>query len=596
MHRIIKAHLDSFVKNNSVESDDESVQFEKFANFCILTNAFSGGFDIDDVTTGPGDDGVDGIAIIVDEEHVMSAEDARKIFISPRRNRVVDIIFIQSKRSESFDLGDFLKFKESILRFATQTPYACPDDIMANAREIFDVIIESVPKIRDGKPNIIARFVATGSYLAPQPLETAREDFKGQLVALGLFSEIDVKYVDRDELTKLWVNTYSGISASLNAVSTAPLPEIHGIDEAYLLVARAKYFVDSLLTNEDGNLRTQVFEENVRSFLGDDNPVNQSIAETINSPTASRFPVLNNGITIVSPDVRMQGSILHLTNFQIVNGCQTSNVLFKNRHNIADIMVTLKVVETQNEDVFSELVKATNSQSKVDDSQFLSLKPVIRRVETYFSTFDEDTRLYFERRDRQYVGLDIPAIRIYSLHNATKCVAAMFCNRPELSSRYPKAMYEELTATIFNDDTKEAIFYAACLTMYRFMLLVSNGTLPQNSKKFKWHVLPLVRSLIVGKTVPRLNSNEIERQSTKIIQTVGQHNSKTTEIFLESVRKVYTPEQSFRTISRIDARRINAKAFRVRFSKSLASLRHLPSQAKVRSTTHRRGMTSKPCA
>lgn len=31
-------------------------------------------------------------------------------------------------------------------------------------------------------------------------------------------------------------------------------------------------------------------------------------------------------------------------------------------------------------------------------------------------------------------------------------------------------------------------------------------------------------------------------------------------------------------------------------SKSLASLRHLPSHAKVRSTTHRRGRTSKPLA
>ncbi len=64
----------------------------------------------------------------------------------------------------------------------------------------------------------------------------------------------------------------------------------------------------------------------------------------------------------------------------------------------------------------------------------------------------------------------------------------------------------------------------------------------------------------------------------------------------ESVRKVYAPKQSFLTIRRIEARRMNAKAFRVRFSKSFASLRHLPSHAKVRSTTHRRGMTSKPCA
>jgi hypothetical protein len=47
---------------------------------------------------------------------------------------------------------------------------------------------------------------------------------------------------------------------------------------------------------------------------------------------------------------------------------------------------------------------------------------------------------------------------------------------------------------------------------------------------------------------------------------------------------------------RIEARWMNAKAFRVRFSKSFASLRHLPHQAKVLSTIYLRGMTSKPFA
>ena len=35
--------------------------------------------------------------------------------------------------------------------------------------------------------------------------------------------------------------------------------------------------------------------------------------------------------------------MLHLTNFQIVNGCQTSNVLFENRELLGEVMVNLKV-------------------------------------------------------------------------------------------------------------------------------------------------------------------------------------------------------------------------------------------------------------
>lgn len=532
MHRIIKAHLESFVRSFGLEADEESEQFEKFATHCVLSNRFGSTFDLDDVSTGPGDEGIDGVALVIDEIVTTSAEDTQAIFASPRRNHDVDIIFVQAKRSEGFDLGEFLKFKEGILRFATQAPYSISDEVLSDARQIFDIVLNEVPKVRNGKPSLTARFVTTGIYQKPAALETALTDFLRQLAELGLFHEIDVRFIDRDELTRLWVSTYSSINASLPAFSTAALPNISGIDEAYLAVVRASDFVNNLLLTDDGNLRTQVFEENVRSFLGHDNPVNQSIAATLSSDSASRFPVLNNGITIVSPDVKLQGTTLHLTNYQIVNGCQTSNVLFENRASLGDVMVNIKVVKTQLEDVFSDLVRATNSQTKVEDTQFLSLRPIIKRVEQYFNTYNgAESRLYLERRDRQYVGQDIPATRIFSLHNAAKCVSAMFCNRPELAARYPKQMYEELTETIFADDTKEAVFYAACVTMYRFSLLVSNSTIPQNMKRFKWHMLPLVRAIVCSQNVQQLNSKRAGTEAQKIIDVMGQHGQRATEIF-----------------------------------------------------------------
>lgn len=532
MHRIVKAHLDSFVSSFSLEADDEAKQFEKFATYSVISNRFSGTFDLDDVVTGDGDEGVDGVAIVIDEAVITSVEDAQAVFASPRRNHDVDILFIQAKRSEGFDLGDFLKFKEGVLRFATANPFVAADEVLAESRGMFDVVLDQVPKLRNGRPSLIARFVTTGIYQQPEALQTALRDFHRQAAALGIFHEIDIKFVDRDELTRLWVGTYSGVNASLPTFSTAALPNIAGIDEAYLAVVRASDFVNNVLTTEDGNLRTQVFEENVRSFLGLDNTVNQSIAATLASGTSSRFPVLNNGITIVSPDVKLQGNTLHLTNFQIVNGCQTSNVLFENKGVLGDVMVNIKVVETQLEDVFSELVRATNSQTKVEDTQFLSLRPIVRKVEQFFNTYEgTESRLYLERRDRQYVGQDIPNTRIFSLHNAAKCVAAMLCNRPELASRYPKTMYAELTDTIFADDTKEILFYAACVTMYRFTLLVSNSTIPQNLKRFKWHMLPVVWAIVNGKNTPPLNSRHAERQAQSIIEVMGQHGAPASEIF-----------------------------------------------------------------
>ena len=63
---------------------------------------------------------------------------------------------------------------------------------------------------------------------------------------------------------------------------------------------------------------------------------------------------------------------------------------------------------------------------------------------------------------------------------------------------------------------------------------------------------------------------------------------------LESVRRLQAGLQSFLSMRRIEARRKNASAFRLRFSQSLASLRQRLSHAMVRSTIQRLGKTTNP--
>jgi hypothetical protein len=63
---------------------------------------------------------------------------------------------------------------------------------------------------------------------------------------------------------------------------------------------------------------------------------------------------------------------------------------------------------------------------------------------------------------------------------------------------------------------------------------------------------------------------------------------------LESVRRLQAGLQSFLSMRRIEARRKNESAFRLRFSQSLASLRQRLSHAMVRSTIQRFGKTTNP--
>src|SRR5258705_13741334 len=67
-------------------------------------------------------------------------------------------------------------------------------------------------------------------------------------------------------------------------------------------------------------------------------------------------------------------------------------------------------------------------------------------------------------------------------------------------------------------------------------------------------------------------------------------------ILLESVREHHAGLHSLRIMKRMEARRRNARPLRLRFSQSLASLRHRLSHAMVRSTIQRLGRTSNPLA
>src|ERR1700730_3954055 len=63
---------------------------------------------------------------------------------------------------------------------------------------------------------------------------------------------------------------------------------------------------------------------------------------------------------------------------------------------------------------------------------------------------------------------------------------------------------------------------------------------------------------------------------------------------LESVRRLQAGLHSFLSMRRIEARRKNARAFRLRHSQSLAKRRQRLSQAMVRSTIQRFGKTTNP--
>lgn len=73
-----------------------------------------------------------------------------------------------------------------------------------------------------------------------------------------------------------------------------------------------------------------------------------------------------------------------------MNGCQTSHVLFNNRDKLnASVMVPVRLIGTQDEDVIRAIIRATNRQTEVKDDQFFAVQDFPKELELYFQTFPD---------------------------------------------------------------------------------------------------------------------------------------------------------------------------------------------------------------
>lgn len=103
MDRITQSMVESFKNSQGIISNDIPVVFESFVNYCVVNNIYgTSDFDIEDITTGKATQGIDGIAIIINQKLVNSIEDI-DLLISLNQTLSVKFVLIQTKTSSSFD-------------------------------------------------------------------------------------------------------------------------------------------------------------------------------------------------------------------------------------------------------------------------------------------------------------------------------------------------------------------------------------------------------------------------------------------------------------------------------------------------------------
>lgn len=364
MDRITKSLVDDFIINQGITSISESTDFEKFSNYSILSSEYQKSFDIDFVTVGEGNDtGLDGIAIIVNGVLI---EDSDEIDDLLEKNGYLEVeyVFIQSKTSSSFDSGEIGKFLYGVKDFFAEVPTLVRNQDIQDYAELSDHLMTKAPNFRNN-PSIKLYYVTTGIWTNDQNLSAVFNNGKQELEQLNLFETVSPFPFGTAEIVRTYRKSKEAVSTTFEFSSRITLPSIEGVTQAYIGMIPYSEF-KKIIVDENDRIQN-VFEDNVRDFQGDTNDVNKGIVKTINSESADLFGVLNNGVTIVTTTLGNTGDSFTIKDYQIVNGCQTSNVIYNNREstNIDNIYIPIKIIATENEDVKNQVTFATNSQTQI---------------------------------------------------------------------------------------------------------------------------------------------------------------------------------------------------------------------------------------
>lgn len=371
-----------------------------------------------------------------------------------------------------------------------------------------------------GNPGVRMYYATMGKWQSDAKLLARIETEKEGVTELDIFKGVDFFPIDARTLQRLYSSAKNRFSKSIEFSSKITLPTLPGIQESYLGFLPSDQYL-KLITDESGNMVRGLFYDNVRDFQGD-NPVNHEIEETLKSDSRLHFVLMNNGITIVADSLTKTGDVFTIEDFQIVNGCQTSHVLFNNRSALANqIQVPVKLIVSKDSDIKNRIIKATNRQTTVKTEELTALTDFQKALEDYYEAVPGDARLYYERRSQQFrAATGIEKIRVVSVPNQIRSFASMFLGLPHQASRYYGALLKSIESKIFAPDHHPVAYYASSLALFRLESNMRRRVIDAKYRPFKYHLLWIVKSVIGGTQPTPLNANKFEKYCDLIVKTL----------------------------------------------------------------------------
>ncbi|AOE39099.1 hypothetical protein BEE12_04000 [Pantoea agglomerans] len=545
---ILRNFITSFSEQNEYTLLNEDEQFEKFSNFNVISKLYPRELNVDDLSTGGGDDlAIDGAAIIVNGSIVDSVEEIDFLL---KRNGSLDVTFalIQSKNSNKFrgdQIGNFIFGVKSLF---DEQPSIPENEKIKKLRKLKRKIYQHSISF-DNAPILKLFFVTTGEWKEPTQIQGKVERELKDLDERNLFSnKSKIEFYDAERLKQSYRELSRKSVKEIPFHTQIVLPEVSEkleVRQSFIGCVPIKDYI-KLITNDDGLLAKGLFYDNVRDYQGE-NKVNQEISKTLRDSTLqSLLPLLNNGITIISKKVDKVGTKLKLSDFQIVNGCQSSNVIFENRDVLNDeIYLIVKIIETNEQSVINNIIRANNRQTEVRDEAFESLKPFHKDLEEYYKALSNgySTPIYYERRSKEYLGHpQIKPSQVVTLAAQVKAFVSLILEQPQSTHRYYGEILSSNSSRLFNSSKNLDMYYLSALIVSRLETLFREKKIKKKYKEYKYHVAYIAYMIM-------MKANNGNRSK---VLSIAKDTNKLIPVFIQSCKIIKSVEASL-SLSKEDA-------------------------------------------
>jgi hypothetical protein len=534
MDIVTKNLMKNFQDEESLPEDiSEATLFEHFANFCVVSKEYSEEFSLEDIHTGESSDvGFDGIAITVNGTLINSVEEIEDMAIANKYIET-DFIFIQSKTSSNFDGADIGNFLFGVRDIFNPNPRLPRNERVESKLKLINEIYKKSVLFKRGNPTCKLYYVTTGKWQNDPYLITKVNSDIELLENLNIFKGVTFHPVDASQIQKLYSYAKNSISQTIDFENKVTVPEIKGIKEAYIGILPLSELL-KLITDESGAILRGLFYDNVRDFQGD-NEVNLEIEQTIQSNDRDLFVLLNNGVTIVCDTINKTANKFNVEAYQIVNGCQTSHVIYNNKEHITPTMfVPVRLIVSEEDEVKNKVIKATNRQTQVKNEELEALTDFQKTLEQFYAAQPEEYRLYYERRSQQYratAGID--KIRIVSIPSQIRSFSSMFLDEPHRAGRYYGTLLSMVKNKIFTPGHEPMAYYVSAYANFKLEQLMRRKHIDSKYRPFRYHMLMILRLQTLGKQFPEIKSNKFKRECS-VIKELLWDNSRVIQAFQQT--------------------------------------------------------------